>query len=204
VDTSSDKEVDPVIVLFIGGWRDLAVRGVAAVAFALLTLLWPSLTLTALVLLFGAYVLVTGAIILYAALRGDPATRSDRGWLILEGVVSIIVGVVTFAWPGITALVLLYLIALWAAVTGILELAIAIGLRRTLPNEWLLAAAGVLSLLFATLLVIWPGAGALAITWLIGWYALVIGVLLLTLAYRLHKLETLPERHGRPAHRATA
>jgi uncharacterized membrane protein HdeD (DUF308 family) len=204
VDTSSDKEVDPVIVLFIGGWRDLAVRGVAAVAFALLTLLWPSLTLTALVLLFGAYVLVTGAVILYAALRGDPATRSDRGWLILEGVVSIIAGVVTFAWPGITTLALLYLIALWAAVTGVLELAIAIRLRRTLPNEWLLAAAGVLSLLFAALLFIWPGAGALAITWLIGWYALVIGVLLLTLAYRLHKLETLPERHGRPAHRATA
>jgi uncharacterized membrane protein HdeD (DUF308 family) len=204
VDTSSDKEVDPVIVLFIGGWRDLAVRGVAAVAFALLTLLWPSLTLTALVLLFGAYVLVTGAVILYAALRGDPATRSDRGWLILEGVVSIIAGVVTFAWPGITTLALLYLIALWAAVTGVLELAIAIRLRRTLPNEWLLAAAGVLSLLFAALLFIWPGAGALAITWLIGWYALVIGILLLTLAYRLHKLETLPERHGRPAHRATA
>lgn len=193
-----------MIVLFIGGWRDLAVRGLAAVAFALLTLFWPSLTLTALVLLFGAYVLVTGAIILYAALRGDPATRSDRGWLILEGVVSIIAGIVTFAWPGITALALLYLIALWAAVTGVLELAIAIRLRRTLPNEWLLAAAGVLSLLFAALLVISPGAGALAITWLIGWYALVIGVLLLTLAYRLHKLETLPERHGRPAHRATA
>jgi uncharacterized membrane protein HdeD (DUF308 family) len=204
VDTSSDKEVDPVIVLFIGGWRDLAVRGLAAVAFALLTLFWPSLTLTALVLLFGAYVLVTGAIILYAALRGDPATRSDRGWLILEGVVSIIAGVVTFAWPGITALALLYLIALWAAATGFFELAIAIRLRRALPNEWLLVAAGVLSLFFAALLVISPGAGALAITWLIGWYALVIGALLLSLAYRLHKLETLPERHTRPAHRATA
>jgi uncharacterized membrane protein HdeD (DUF308 family) len=192
------------MVLFIGGWRDLAVRGVAAVAFGLLTLLWPSLTLTALVLLFGAYVLVSGAIILYAALRGDPVARSDRGWLILEGVVSIIAGVVTFAWPGITALALLYLIAIWAAVTGVLELAIAIRLRRTLPNEWLLVAAGVLSLLFAALLVISPGAGALAITWLIGWYALVVGALLLSLAYRLHKLETLPRRHARPAHQATA
>ena len=193
-----------MIVLLIGDWRDLAVRGLAAVAFGLLTLLWPSLTLTALVLLFGAYVLVSGAIILYAALRGDPVARSDRGWLILEGVVSIIAGVVTFAWPGITALALLYLIALWAAATGFFELAIAIRLRRTLPNEWLLVAAGVLSLLFAALLVISPGAGALAITWLIGWYALVVGALLLSLAYRLHKLETLPRRHARPAHQATA
>jgi uncharacterized membrane protein HdeD (DUF308 family) len=119
-------------------------------------------------------------------------------------VVSIIAGVVTFAWPGLTALALLYLIALWAAATGVLELAIAIRLRRTLPNEWLLVAAGVLSLLFAALLVISPGAGALAITWLIGWYALVVGALLLSLAYRLHKLETLPRRHARPAHQATA
>jgi uncharacterized membrane protein HdeD (DUF308 family) len=193
-----------VIVLLIGDWRDVAVRGLAAVAFGLLTLLWPGLTLTALVLLFGAYVLVTGAVILYAALRGDPALRAERGWFILEGAVSIAAGIFTFAWPGITALALLYLIAAWAAATGVLELAMAIRLRRTLPKEWLLVGAGVLSLLFAALLVISPGAGALAITWMIGWYALIAGAVLLSLAYRLHKLETEPQRGSGAARRATA
>jgi uncharacterized membrane protein HdeD (DUF308 family) len=191
-------------VIVLCDWRKLAVRGVAAVMFGLLTLLWPTITLTALVWLFGAFVLLNGTVILSATLRGEPEARSERGWLILEGVVSVVVGVVSFLWPGSTALVLLYLIALWAAGTGALELAIALRLRRTLRHEWLLTMAGVLSLLFAALLVISPGAGALAITWLIGWYALVTGGLMLALAYRVHALESAPERRSRPARQATA
>jgi uncharacterized membrane protein HdeD (DUF308 family) len=185
-----------VIVLFIGDWRKLAGRGVAAVVFGLLTLLWPGITLTALVLLFGAYVMVVGTVILVAALRGEPETRGERGWLILEGVVSIAFGFVTFVWPHITALALLYLIAFWAAVTGALELAIAVRLRRVLRHEWLLIVASVLSLLFAALLVISPRDGALAITWLIGWYAMVTGALELALAYRLHEMESSLERRS--------
>ncbi|HEV7861469.1 MAG TPA: HdeD family acid-resistance protein [Acidimicrobiia bacterium] len=192
------------MVFLIGDWRNLAVRGVAAVMFGLLTLLWPGLTLTALVLLFGAFVLLNGVAILTATLRGEPETRGERGWLILEGVVSVVAGLLTFAWPHITALVLLYLIAVWAAGTGALELAIAVRLRQTLQHEWLLAAAGVLSLLFAALLVISPGAGALAITWLIGWYSLVAGALVLALAVRVRKLETSRQRQSRPARQATA
>jgi uncharacterized membrane protein HdeD (DUF308 family) len=191
-------------VIVLCDWRKLAVRGVATVMFGLLTLLWPTITLTALVWLFGAFVLLNGTVILSATLRGEPETRDERGWLILEGVVSVVVGLVSFLWPGITALVLLYLIALWAAGTGALELATAFRLRRTLRHEWLLTMAGVLSLLFAALLVISPGAGALAITWLIGWYALVTGGLMLALAYRVHALESVPERRSRPAPQARA
>ena len=193
-----------MIVLLIGDWRKLAVRGVAAMLFGLLTLVWPSITLTALVLLFGAYALVDGAMILAATLRGEPETRGERGWSIVQGVTGIAAGIVTFAWPGITALVLLYLIAAWAVVTGVLELATAVRLRRTLRQEWLLVLAGVTSVLFGTLLVIFPGSGALAITWLIGWYALVTGSLELALAYRLHKLESSLERPARRTRQATA
>jgi uncharacterized membrane protein HdeD (DUF308 family) len=192
------------MILLLGDWRTVAVRGVAAVMFGLLTLFWPGLTLTALVLLFGAFVLLNGAMILTATLRGAPETRDERGWLILEGVVSVVAGLVTFAWPGITTLVLLYLIAVWAAVSGALELAIAVRLRRALPHEWLLALAGVFSLLFAALLVISPRSGALAITWLIGWYSMVAGGLVLALAFRLRKLESLPQRRSSSARQATA
>jgi len=185
-----------VIVLLIGDWRKLAVRGAAAVLFGLLTLVWPRITLTALVLLFGAYVLVDGAMILAATLRREPGTRGDRGWLILEGMVSIAIGLVTFVWPDITTLALLYLIAAWAALTGALEIATAVRLRRALLHEWLLSVTGVLSLVFAALLVISPRAGALAITWLIGWYAVISGGLVLALAYQLRVLQSSLERRG--------
>ncbi|MDQ1517621.1 MAG: hypothetical protein QOE80_3451 [Actinomycetota bacterium] len=193
-----------MIVLFIGDWRKLAGRGVAAVVFGLLTLLWPSITLTALVLLFGVYALVDGAMILAATLRGESETRGERGWLIVEGVSGIAAGLATFAWPGITALVLLYLIAAWAALTGGLEIATALRLRRTLRQEWLLSLAGVLSLVFAALLVMFPRTGALAITWLIGWYALVTGGLWLALAARLHRLDSSLEPRADQARHAAA
>jgi len=179
-----------MIILVIGDWRKLAVRGVAAVLFGLLTLIWPRLTLTALVLLFGAYVLVEGLLTIAAVLGDGPGTRSDRGWLLLEGIVSVLIGVVTFAWPDITAVALLYLIAFWAAVTGGLEIATAVRLRRQVRNEWILAATGVLSIVLAALLVISPGSGALAITWLIGTYALISGALTLGLANELRMLES--------------
>ena len=187
------------MVLVIGDWRKLAVRGAAAVLFGILTLAWPELSLTALVLLFGAYVLVDGAFTLAAVLTGAPETRAERGSLAIEGVVSVLIGVTTFVWPGITALALLYLIAFWAAVTGGLEIATAVRLRRHIRNEWLLGAAGLLSIVFAAALLISPGAGALAITWLIGWYALVSGALVLGLAYQLRKIQASPGLAARRA-----
>lgn len=194
-----------MIVLLIGDWRKLAVRGVAAMLFGLLTLVWPSITLTTLVLLFGAYALVDGAMILAATVRGEPGTRGERGWLIVQGVTGIAAGLATFAWPDITALVLLYLIAAWALSTGAFEVATAVRLRRTLSQGWLLVlGAGVLSVLFGALLLLFPGSGALAITWLIGWYALFTGSFELALALRIHKLESALERPARRTRHATA
>lgn len=177
-------------VLIVGNWRRLTLRGLAAVVFGVLALVWPTLTLEVLVLLFGAYVLVDGISILAAVFTGAQGTQQRRGVLLLEGIVSIIAGVLTFVWPGITALVLLYLIAAWALITGVLEIAAAIRLRREIHNEWLLGLSGVLSVLVGIVLVIMPDASALAITWLIGWYAVFFGVLILALAWRIRKVQT--------------
>ena len=176
----------------VGDWRLVALRGLAAVVFGVLALIWPISALLALVWLFGAYVLVDGIFILAAVATGAPGTGERRGLLFLEGLVSIIAGVLTFVWPGITALVLLYLIAAWALITGVLEIMTAIRLRREIRNEWLLVLSGLLSIVLAILLVILPGPGALAFVWLIGAYAVVFGVFLLALAWRVRKAQGQP------------
>jgi uncharacterized membrane protein HdeD (DUF308 family) len=165
-------------------WWALALRGLVAILFGVLALLWPGLTLLALVFLFGAYVLVDGIVALLSALR---AAQRHRRWgmLLLEGLAGIVAGILTFVWPGITTIVLLYLIAAWAVVTGILEVVTAIALREELRGEWLLGLSGVASVVFGILLFAQPGAGAVALVWLIGWYAIIFGILLLAVAFRL-------------------
>jgi len=175
-------------------WRMIALRGVAALAFGVLTLVWPSLTLWALVLLFGAYALVNGVMILGAAIANRVPMGRSRGWLVFDGIVGVAAGIVTFAWPDVTALALLFVIAAWAIISGVAEIAAAIELRQVIRHEWLLGLAGVASVIFGILLVITPGDGALVITWLIGWYALFLGAMLLSLALRLRRGET--ETHG--------
>jgi uncharacterized membrane protein HdeD (DUF308 family) len=162
-------------------WWALALRGLVAVLFGLLTFFLPGITLVTLVLLFGAYALADGVFNVIAFFR----VASHQWALLIEGVVGIIAGVLTFAWPAITALALLYLIAFWAILTGIFEVVAGIRLRKTIANEWLLLLMGVLSLLFGLLILFAPGTGALAIVLWIGAYALVFGVFLLALAFRL-------------------
>jgi uncharacterized membrane protein HdeD (DUF308 family) len=162
-------------------WWALALRGLAAVVFGLLTFFLPGVTLVTLVLLFGAYALVDGIFNVMAFFR----VASHQWALLVEGVVGIIAGVLTFAWPAITALVLLYVIAFWAILTGIFEIIAGIRLRKAITNEWLLLIMGVFSLLFGLLILFAPGAGALAIVFWIGAYALVFGIFLLALAFRL-------------------
>jgi uncharacterized membrane protein HdeD (DUF308 family) len=163
-------------------WWAFALRGVAAIVFGILAFIWPGVTLAVLVLFWGAYALIDGVLALVAAFRTG---QDHRWWLIVEGVFGIAAGIVTFFWPGLTALVLLYIIAFWALVTGVLEIIAAIRLRRVIENEWWMALGGVASVIFGIILLVAPGAGALALIWLIAAYAIVFGVLLLLLAFRL-------------------
>lgn len=167
-------------------WWVLVVRGIAAILFGIVALVAPGPSLLALVMFWGAYALVDGIFNLANAVRGAHAGRR-WGWLLFEGLVSIGAGVLTFAWPRITALALLTLIAVWALLTGIAEIAAAIRLRRQIRGEWLLATGGVLSIVFGVLLLASPGAGALALVWMIGGYAILFGVTLFALGLRLNR-----------------
>jgi uncharacterized membrane protein HdeD (DUF308 family) len=168
-------------------WWVLAVRGALAVLFGLLALIWPGITVLALVLLFGAYALVDGVMALYTALFDRGRTGGRGGWLVLEGVAGVLAAIGAFVWPGITALVLLYLIAAWALVTGVAEILAAIRLRREIEGEWLMILSGALSILFGLLAFLFPGAGALAVVWLIAAYAIAFGVVMVILAFRLRR-----------------
>lgn len=169
-------------------WWSMVIRGVAGILMGAITFAWPGITLAALVLLFGAYSLVDGVFSVVGAVK---AARAHERWgtLVLSGVMGIAAAVVTAAWPALTALALIYLIAAWAVVTGIFEIVAAVKLRRYIDKEWLLALAGICSLVFGALVMITPLAGALVIAVWIGAYALVSGVILVTLGFKLRSWE---------------
>jgi uncharacterized membrane protein HdeD (DUF308 family) len=167
-------------------WWLLALRGLAAIVFGILAFVWPEATITALVMLFGAYALVEG--VLAAAMALTNVVGRRRWWVLLEGLTSIAIAVITLLWPGVTALALLYLIAAWAIVTGVLEILAAIELRREISNEWLLILSGIASVVFGVLVIVFPGAGALSVLWMIALYAVVFGALLVALSFRVRKL----------------
>jgi uncharacterized membrane protein HdeD (DUF308 family) len=173
-----------VVDLLTRNWWLFGLRGLAALAFGLLTLFNPTITLAVLVLLFGGYALVYGAFTAFAAVanrRGEPYW----GALLLAGLLSVIVGILTFMMPGVTAVVLLYFIAAWAMVIGALEIVAAVRLRKVITGEWLMILGGALSVGFGLALVLYPAAGALAVTLWIGVYATVLGLMMLVLAFRL-------------------
>jgi uncharacterized membrane protein HdeD (DUF308 family) len=169
-------------------WWAVALRGALAILFGVTALVWPGITVFALVLLFGAYSLVDGVFTLAAALGWRDRGATETGsliWLVVQGVAGIVIGVLAFVWPGITALALLWLIGIWAVVIGVLEVVAAVRLRRQLRREWLLGLSGALTALFGILLVAWPAAGVLALITLIGVSAVVFGVGLVAFAVRL-------------------
>jgi uncharacterized membrane protein HdeD (DUF308 family) len=179
-------------------WWVLLLRGLAGIIFGVLTFIWPATSLAALVLLFGAYAFADGV---FALINGIRERRANDYWwvLLLHGILGIAAGVVTFLWPGITALALLYIIAAWALVIGALEIAAAIRLRKVIEGEWLLALAGLASVVLGVLLFLFPGPGALAMVIWIGAYALVAGVLLVVLAFRLRSWGHHPGSVSGPA-----
>jgi uncharacterized membrane protein HdeD (DUF308 family) len=179
-------------------WWALALRGVAAILLGILAFAWPGITLFVLVLFFGAYMLVDGIFAIVAAVRA--AGEEDRWWLLLiEGILGVLAGLVAFFWPGLTALALLYFIAAWAIVTGIMEIVAAVRLRQEIEGEWALGLSGLLSVIFGVLLVVLPApAGLLSLVWLVGAYAVATGVLLLILAFRVRS-EAGREAPARPS-----
>jgi uncharacterized membrane protein HdeD (DUF308 family) len=191
-----------MVVNLDADWRRQALRGAVALLFGAMTLVWPGITLTALVLLFGFFVLLDGVAMLIAAFSVEQPTFGARAVLFLRALLSIGAGVITFAWPGITALALLYVIAFWAILTGGVEIFAAIRVRREIPGEWLVILTGLVSIAWGALLLITPGAGALVITWLIGWFALLAGVLRLMFSWQLRKLRSELDRPISPFARA--
>jgi uncharacterized membrane protein HdeD (DUF308 family) len=177
--------LQPIPVVIASRWWAVTLRGVAGILFGILTFVAPAVSLLALVLLFGWYAIVNGVFALVAALRGRAVGVPRWGSLVVEGIASLVAGVLTLIWPGISALALLVVIAAWAVVTGVAQIAAAVRLRRHIRGEWLLALTGVLSVAFGVLLLVAPGAGALAMVLWIGAYALVFGVLLVALSLRL-------------------
>lgn len=167
-------------------WGWVALRGLAAVIFGLLAMLLPGVTLGALILVWGVYALVDG---IFALLAGWRIRDQNRPlWpLILVGLSGVAAGIVALLWPGITALFLLYLIAFWAIVSGVFQIIAAVRFRKEIQNEWLHGLSGLVSVLFGIMLIAQPGAGALALVWVIGMFALIFGILLLILAWRMKR-----------------
>ncbi len=165
-------------------WWSLVIRGLVALIVGIIAFVLPGITLAALVILFGAYALIDGVVSFIGAWK---ASREHERWgvLVLEGIAGIVASVVTILWPGITAFALVVLIAAWALVTGAFEIAASIRLRKYISGEWLLALSGIASIIFGFLMIVFPLAGALAIAYMVGIYALVFGVLLLALGFRL-------------------
>jgi uncharacterized membrane protein HdeD (DUF308 family) len=167
-------------------WKLLLFRGALGLLFGAAALLWPGLTLVALVLLFGSFALVDGV----AALVTAFAARGRRGFggLLLEAFFGIAAGIVTFLYPGLSTLALLIVIASWAIVTGAAVLAVSVALRAELEGQWPLPLSGALSMLLGILLLVQPQAGAVALAWMIGLYAIIAGFALMILALRLRQL----------------
>jgi len=171
-------------MLIAHNWWSVVLRGLFAILFGILTFAWPSITVDVLVLLFGVYALLDGIVNLAGAWR---RSRAHERWgaFLFEGLAGLFAGIVAFAWPAMTAVVLVFIIAAWGIVTGIFELMAAVRLRRHIKGEWLLVLLGVASVLFGILLFAAPIAGALVIALWFGAYALVFGVLLVALGFRL-------------------
>jgi uncharacterized membrane protein HdeD (DUF308 family) len=166
-------------------WWLVLLRGIAGIVFGVLAFIWPGLTLITLVLIYGAYALIDGVIALMAAFTGA-AKPVPTWWLIVVGLCGIAAGLVTFLWPGITALVLIIFIGAWAIAHGVFEIIGAIKLRKEIDNEWLLILAGAVSVIFGIIVLVAPGAGALGLIWAIGAYS-IAGALLVGLSLRLRK-----------------
>jgi uncharacterized membrane protein HdeD (DUF308 family) len=167
-------------------WWVLLMRGILAVVFGITALINPALTLAVLVLYIGAWYLVDG---IFSVITSLTAPKGYRGWLwlLVSGVIGVIIGLITFFMPGVTAVVLLYYVIAWLVVTGVMQVIAGIRLRKEISGEFFLITGGLLSVLFGLYLLMNPGAGALAVIWLIGAYAILFGVIMVITAFQLRR-----------------
>lgn len=168
-------------------WWVLLIRGVLAVIFGIIAVTNPATTLGVLVLFFGAYMLVDGVFSIITSLTAPKGYRG-WGWVLVGGIAGVIIGLLTLFVPGVTAVFLLYFFIAWLIVTGVAQIISAISLRKEITGEFFLIVGGVLSVLVAVYMLINPAAGALAVAWLIGIYAIIFGVMMVVLAFRLRGL----------------
>jgi uncharacterized membrane protein HdeD (DUF308 family) len=178
--------------LITRNWWLVLLRGIVSILFGVLAFAWPGPTVLALALLFGAYALADGILALVAAVNGGDRS-APAWWLVLVGLLGIAAGIIAFFWPGKTAFALVVMIGAWAVAIGIFEIIGAIRLRHEIDDEWWLILAGIFSVLFGLAVLLRPGAGALAIVWLIATYAIISGALMVAFSFRLKRLN---ERTG--------
>ena len=181
-----------------------ALLGVTSIVFGVLTFAWPGITLGVLVILFGAFALVDGIALLVALARRDVLVRSHPWAVGAMAVVGILAGIGTFLWPGITAIALLYVVAVWAIVVGILQVVFALRVRTLVAGEFWMALGGLLSIAFGALLLIFPGSGLVTLAWLVGIWAMAYGVSDLGLAYRLHTIHDELDKLGKDLNKAAS
>jgi uncharacterized membrane protein HdeD (DUF308 family) len=187
--------MNTLLSLLARNWSLILLRGICAILFGILALVWPGVTLMTLVILYGVYAAMDGVLAIAAAIRGG--TIAPRWWLVLVGIISLGAAVAAIAYPGMTAMLLVMFIGAWAIARGVFEIIGAIQIRKEIQGEWVLILHGVVSVLFGLLLLLRPGEGALALIWMIALYALFVGILLVLLALRLRK--HLPPVEPQPA-----
>ena len=184
-------------------WKTTALRGALAIAFAVVALIWPDIGLSTLIALFGAFALVSGVATIAGAFS-IPRQSTQRGWLVVEGLLGVAAGVVVFLWPGLSALGLLYVIAAWAIGLGAFEFALTFALPISGGRKLLMALGGLLSIAFGVIMFAHPGAGAIALLALVAAFAFVSGVMQIAFALELRRVVVDLEQRVRPRATATA
>jgi uncharacterized membrane protein HdeD (DUF308 family) len=165
-------------------WWVFVLRGIVAILFGVLAFLRPGITLEALILLFAFWALFDG---IFALIGSIGAAEAKEPWwpLVLIGLLGIAAGILTFRYPGVTALALLLVIAFWSILRGIIEIVAAVRLRELIQGEWWFILGGIASIAFGVLLVMYPESGLLAVVWLIGLFAVIFGITQIMLGFRL-------------------
>lgn len=171
-------------------WWSFLIRGILATLFGIIAVTVPGLTLRAMTILLAVFLVVDGVFSFTASFRGRQL-GPRWGFLLFEGVAGMVLGLLTFVWPGITAMVIVFIIGFWAFITGVFELLAAIKLRNEIAGEWLLGLGGILSIIFSLLLLANPGIGGVAIIWMIGLYAILFGISMIFLGLRLRRHNVL-------------